>query len=470
MNPNILMIMTDQHSYDALSYINPRSAKTPNIDKLADRAVVFTNAYTPSPVCAPARAAIKSGKYPPKCGVVNNWVEFKEDTELLTHRLVKNGYQTALCGKLHFMPHEDDFGFTHKRLADAPYSVYANDDKYSVYIDWLRKNYFDKKNINPVDLFDEDENSFDDDIYTFCMGSDFRKEEEHDIPWVINESIDFLENRDVQSPFFLYTSIFGPHQPYIPPAPWRDMYNPNDIELNPLFDVDIYDAPIFEDRCQGMSDRLRSAFSIDDYKKIMAAYYGQISMIDHYIGKLFDYLKNNDLWDNTMIIFTSDHGDFMGAYGLLFKGHMYDACCKVPLIIKPAFYDDDKVIRAENVNSIDLYSTILDAANDKFTPNSEIESRSLTPLFDENFDDWDNTTYSIIGKEYDSNLCMMRKDNLKIIRLAKGETDALYELYDMNYPETKSVYNDEDYRADAEYLKAEIDDWWLEMVKGYKGI
>lgn len=246
MRPNVLMIMTDQHSFNGVSYLGNEMPQTPNLDSVAKESVVFTNTYTPSPVCAPARAAIKSGMYPPGCGVVSNWVEFKENTELLTNRLLEKNYTTGLCGKLHFVPHEDNFGFQYKRLNDAPYSTYANDDKYSEYIKWLKEKHFNAKQIDPVKLFDEDEESFDNDIYKFSMGSDFRSEDEHDIPWTVDESIKFLEQRDKENPFFLFTSFFGPHQPYIPPAPWKDMYDHNDIELSPQFYATMDNNPIFE--------------------------------------------------------------------------------------------------------------------------------------------------------------------------------------------------------------------------------
>ncbi|WP_105616803.1 sulfatase-like hydrolase/transferase [Vallitalea okinawensis] len=469
MKPNILMIMTDQQRFDSVSYYGKKVPSTPHLDSLAVESIVFSNTYTPSPVCAPARAAIKSGQYPPGCGVINNWVEFKEGTELMTDRLIKQDYSTALCGKLHFVPHKNNFGFQYRKLNDAPYSTYADDDRYSDYLEWLRDNYFDDKNIDPVVLFDKDEESFDSNIFQFSMGSDFRLEEEHDIPWTVEESIQFMERRDKEKPFFLFTSFFGPHQPYMPPLPWKNMYDHKEIELPPQFYASMEKSPIFEKTVGNLRKRISETYSAQDYKKLLAAYYGQISMIDHYIGKLLSYLKENQLWNNTMIIFVSDHGDYMGAYELFFKGQMYDACCKVPMFIKPPHGNSRGAIRDEVVNSLDLYGTILDIAGDQKWKKDNIESRSLVDLLNNDNTKWRNETYSIIGEKKDYNLTMLRKDHLKLMRLACGEDEPIYEMYDLmdEIAEVRNIYNVDSYKYEREDLKHQLDKWWKQQRNKY---
>lgn len=219
----------------------------------------------------------------------------------------------------------------------------------------------------------------------------------------------------------------------------------------------------------GLAKKLKSNFTTEEYKKILSAYYGQISMLDHHIGSLFTYLKSNDLWNNTMIIFVSDHGDYAGAYGLFFKGQMYDACCKIPMFIKPAFYDGKGLVRSEVTNSLDLYGTILDTACDDEWKKDNIESRSLVPLFNPDFSKWDNETYSIIGDDKEHNLSMLRKDNLKIMRLACGRDKVIYEMYDMNDEviEVRNVFDNMTYREQRNKLKAQLDLWWREQIEKY---
>jgi len=463
------MVMTDQQRFDRLSCMGDPVLKTPHVDSIARAGVLFGNAYTPSPVCSPARAAIKSGMYPPGCGVVTNWVPFKNGVELLTDRLRRNGYVTAVCGKLHFVPHQERFGFAYKRMNDAPYSIYANDDRYSDYIAWLREGW--DGDVDPVQLFDKDESAFQHgDWYRFIMGSNFRTEHEHDIPWVVDESVRFLRTRDRERPFFLFTSFFGPHQPFEPPAPWNALYDPKRIRLPPQFEADMQGSPIFQETCAQRAEQFRHLWSQEAYQEMIAAYYGQVSMIDHYMGLLLGYLKSEGLWDNTLVIFVSDHGDHNGAYGLFFKGQMYDSCCKVPLAIKPPGFSSGGIVRDEVVNTLDLYGTILDLASDESWQRPRIEARSLVPLL-QGSDSvaWENATYSIIGANPKGNLTMLRTGNLKLIRLSRGDNEPLYELYDMRDEpvEVRNVFDDLAYQDRREELKAELDAWWARQSAAY---
>ena len=469
--------MCDQFRFDRLGIMGDSVIKTPNIDALAREGLLFKNAYCASPVCAPARASIKTGLYPPDNGVVTNWVPFKKkvagttdiDEYFLPERLKSMGYYTGMAGKLHFVPPENSFGFDFKALNDAPYSVYANDDKHSDYVKWLKENYF--KDTDIVKIFDRDESYYPDDIYRFILGSGWRSEEQHDIPWTVQESIHFLENRTPDRPFFLFTSFFGPHQPYLAPAPWDTLYKPEDIVPGPRFYSRMENSPIFQMTEGKLAKRLRSEWDEHQYKEVIAAYYGQISMIDHYLGTLFDYLKKKGLWENTWIIFLADHGDFNGAYGVFFKGQMYDVSVKVPLIIKPAAGVGLKGIRNELVSTMDLYGTILDIAGDKgWESLPEIESKSLLPLITEvNPDQWNNKVYSIIGADPDNNLCMLRSGALKMIRKSVKYDTPVYELYDLAKDplETQNVYGQAEYSNVGKKLRSDLDQWWEKEAKRY---
>ena len=125
MKKNILLILTDQHKYDALSLYGQIPGLTPNLDSLAAEGVNFTNTYSPCPVCGPARASIFTGVFPGDHGVIENWRPFRPNITVLPEMLEKIGYKTFLSGKLHFTPHKKPFGFTEKHLNDAPYSVYC---------------------------------------------------------------------------------------------------------------------------------------------------------------------------------------------------------------------------------------------------------------------------------------------------------------------------------------------------------
>ncbi len=479
--PNIIMVMCDQMRFDRFGAMGDMSVKTPNIDALSHEGLLFKNAYCPSPVCTPSRASVKTGIFPPGNGMVSNWVPFKEKVAgttdinryLLTERLRSQGYYTGMAGKLHFVPAYDKFGFDYKALNDAPYSVYANDDKHSDYIKWLRETHFKDSDTDIVGIFDRDENYYPESIYNFIMGSGWRTEEQHDIPWTVQRSMDFIENRDQEKPFFLFTSFFGPPQPYLAPAPWDTLYNPDDIILGPRFYADLENSPIFQMSSLGgeLTKKLRAEWDGRKYKEVIAAYYGQISMIDHYLGKLFNQLKEKGLWDNTWVVFLADHGDFNGAYGTFFKGQMYDVSVKIPLIIKSANGQGLKGVREELVNSIDVYGTLLDIAGDTEWRNlPEIESRSLLPLIKkESTSVWENKVYSIIGADPENNLCMLRSGSLKIIRKAVKGSESIYELYDFEKDpfETQNVYGNIEYLDVGERLRAQLDSWQEKQAERY---
>ncbi len=478
-NPNILLIMCDQFRFDRLGIMGDSLIRTPNLDGLAREGILFKNAYCPSPVCAPSRASLKTGLFPPGNGVVTNWVPFKEDIDgsipiknyLLPERLKNQGYHTGMVGKLHFVPPEDSFGFEFKALHDAPYSIYANDDQHSDYIRWLKEQYFKESGKDIVAVFDRDESYYPDSIYQFIMGSGWRTEEQHDIPWTVSESIRFLENHSGEKPFFLFTSIFGPHQPYLSPSPWDTLYKAEEIILDPRFYATLENSPIFQLNQGKLAGKLRSEWDLHKYKEVIATYYGQISMIDHYLGKLFTLLKEKYLWENTWIVFLADHGDFNGAYGIFFKGEMYDVSAKIPLIIKPAA---GLWIRGKSevpVNSIDLYGTILDIAGDTgWRKLPLMESSSLLPLLHgENLPPGSEKVYSIIGTHPSENLCMLREGSFKIIRKSIKDQPALYELYDLDSDsdETLNVSGEAKYSEIEQTLREEIDAWWSKQSGRY---
>ena len=489
--PNIILIMADQMRFDRLGSMGDTIIKTPNLDALANEGLLFKNTYCPSPVCAPSRAAVKTGLFPPASGIVTNWVPFKEkvagNTEikqyLLPERLKNQGYSTGMAGKLHFYPADGYYGFDFKALNDAGYSTYSNDDKHSEYIKWLREGHFKDSEKDVVEFFDDDENNYKavtrtltsfDSIYNFIMGTGWRTEAQHDIPWTVHESMKFIESNDKEKPFFLFTSIFGPHQPYLAPTPWDRMYKPEDIVLGPRFYETLDNSPIFQMNARSgkLAKKLRAAWDEHKYKEILAAYYGQISMIDHYLGKMFDLLKEKGIWENTWIIFTADHGDFNSAYGAFFKGQMYDVSAKLPLIIKPVTGQNANGVRLELVNSIDLYGTILDIAGDtEWNSLPQIESRSLLPLIDGKIisTEWENKVFSIIGNTPESNLCMIRSGALKLIRKAIEDSDPIYELYDFDKDslETQNVYGHNDYLGIQEKLQTELDSWWEKQAGRY---
>jgi len=226
--------------------------------------------------------------------------------------------------------------------------------------------------------------------------------------------------------------------------------------------------PVFAATCGPQASEFKRLFDIAAYQRMLAAYYGQISMIDHYLGHFFARLKADGLWEDSLVIFCSDHGDHNGAYGLFFKGQMYDSCCKIPLLVKSPRCVRAGERRSQVVNLIDLYGAILDAAGDTAWQHPGIEARSLASLLEDKQASWANHTWSIIGERPDANLTMLRRDHMKLIRLARGD-QALYELYDLrdDIPEVRNVYCDPSYAVECAEMQASLDAWYIAQRAKY---
>lgn len=446
--PNILFIMTDQQQAETLSCLNHPVVKTPNLDRIAARGINFTQAYCPSPVCGPSRASMFCGEYPSKSGVTKNYMPHREGVLLLPEALRSAGYETALAGKLHLAPIEDAHGFEEKHLHDAGYDVYRDDEPAnSEYVKWLAE----KRGCGVdeiVDQFNADEACFKTDTFRFIMGSNWRTEEEHSNTWVTERTLDFLR-KEHDRPFFMFSSYFGPHQPMMPPEPWASMVSPDDIELPPEFLTSTDDKPLAAEK-KTSSPILKNGLTEQQYREALAAYYGQIMMIDHGVGRILDELETQGMADNTIIVFTADHGDHAGQFGLFFKSTMYENAVRVPLLVSDPSRTNG--VCGKLVNNLDLYATLLECAGVEAPPTA---SRSLVPLLENPASpEWENYTYSELYP-----WTMVAKDDWKLIRFRNEDGTQVHELYrlDADVADSSNVWNQPEAAAVQDELVALLD-------------
>ena len=189
----------------------------------------------------------------------------------------------------------------------------------------------------------------------------------------------FMLERDADKPFFLNCSIFGPHQPYLCPPPWDNLYPADEIPLPTDFHYGVADKPLFVDSPQmdWLARRDSLGWNEATYQRLLSAYYGYVSMIDEGVGQLLATLREEGLFEETLIVFSADHGEFGGQFRAFYKGLPYEASCYVPLIIRDPRASGGR--RCElNTSNIDLFSTILTTAG--VNPPDDIESRDLTNL------------------------------------------------------------------------------------------
>lgn len=324
-NINILLIMTDQHRFDCLGCCGNPVIETPNLDWVASEGTIFSNAYTPSPSCIPARACLISGMNQWNTGILGMGqgqgpmgTGFKYT---LPGELSKAGYHSQGIGKMHFFPQRSLNGF-HNTLLDE-----SGREEDSGFTSDYRK-WFDNNKTGDYGFVDHgiDWNSW---MARPYHASEFL----HPTNWTVNESIQFLEERDPSKPFFLMTSFARPHSPYDAPTYYFDLYLKKEIPMPYVGQwTNLYDSQ--EDGNTYFPAAWHSVRTDEEIKRARAGYYGSINHIDHQLGRLFMKLKKMGQFDNTMIIFTSDHGDMLGDHHLWRKTYAYEGSAHIPLIIK----------------------------------------------------------------------------------------------------------------------------------------
>ena len=425
--PNILFIQTDQFRYDCLGAMGHPVVRTPNLDALARDGLLFGSAYAPSCPCAPARASIFTGVYPDAHGLVEGMGELDPpDSRVLPQYLRDAGYETALVGKLHLKPIDRDYGFDTFLRSDSMCTNYdPREVEDSAYVQHLRESVSPEFADYAVRRFTADEAAFEADELRFLLGTNVVDEEHHHTTWTAREAARFIEQPH-DRPFFLSCSFFGPHQPYLCPGRWGTMYDPADLPLPEDSDAPLDDKPLFTHSFLAGPRAKRDArgWDADVYRRILAAYYGNISMIDHYIGEVLASLHRAGLWERTVVVFTADHGDYAGQFRSFYKSGPYEGSAHVPMIVRdPRPPPRHGQREARHVSTIDLFSTFCRVAG--LSPPTSVESRDLSPLLHDPSAQWENEARF---KQRDWSAIV--RDGLKLCR---GDVDGgtVYELYDL---------------------------------------
>lgn len=366
--PNVLLIMTDQQRWDTLGCLGSPVVETPNLDYLAADGTVFTRAYSACPSCVPARAMLMTGKNQWNVGILgmgSGQPPCGDLEQTLPEHLAAAGYHTQLVGKAHFSPQRSLQGF-HNTVLDE--SARVSDPHFvSDYARW-----FEQNKPGDVDRYDHgiDMNSW--------MARPYHLPEYlHATNWTMNETIHFLERRDPTRPFFLVSSFTRPHSPYDAPPYYFEMYQEKEIPPAAIGSwATINDNP----HDAKSPNAWRGRRSDEEIRRARASYYGLITHIDHQIGRLIRYLQQNRLWENTIILFVSDHGDMLGDHHLWRKTYAYEGSAHIPLIVRlPRAMRHGIAAQVDAPVGIqDIMPTILDAAAVPIP--SGVDGMSMLPL------------------------------------------------------------------------------------------
>lgn len=325
--PDVVIIQADQLRYDCLAVTGNPDVRTPNLEALAADAVTFDRAFCPYPVCTPSRYSMLSGLYPHQHRGLNNHSTLAADIDTFPRALHRKGYRTTAIGKMHFTPAYLDVGYQTMILAEQHGAGRYQDDYHRA----LRA-----AGMVPVaDLVDQEaalrELAPPSYWKTFGVGRSDLPARWHSTTWIGDHAVRAVSDWEPHRPELLHVSFVKPHHPFDPPAGWDDQYPPDNLSMLPGWTDAVPAADQAWRRTYFDNDSLDPA----KLRTVMAGYYATISHLDHQVGCLLGALREAGRYDNSLIIFTADHGEYLGFHHLLLKdGPMYDPLLRVPLIIK----------------------------------------------------------------------------------------------------------------------------------------
>lgn len=359
---NMLFIMSDEHNIKHMGCAGHPVQQTPNLDALAARGTRFTATYTPSPICVPARAALATGRYPHQ---IRNWCNGTPYTGQVPgwgHRLQAEGHRSVSIGKLHYRNDTDDTGFDEQIV--PMHVIDGVGDVLGAVRDQtpLPVRYQCQKLSEGIGAGDSNYLQYDRDILAeSCKWFEEEAPKYQDKPWA------------------LFVSFVCPHFPLVAPQEFYDLYDPAELQQSKAFPGDGYERHPW---IEGLANcQIYDQFFTDETRGIArAAYMGMVSFLDDNIGKLLASLEANGLADNTRIVYTSDHGDNLGARGLWGKSNFYEEAGAVPFIMAGDGVPEGKVCNTA-ANLLDCYQTILDCVG--VEPNDEdqaLPGQSLYPI------------------------------------------------------------------------------------------
>jgi arylsulfatase A-like enzyme len=352
--PHVLVVIADELRFDCIGAYGNRQVKTPHLDSLAADGVRFNNCFCANPVCTPSRYSLLSGLPVHDHRCWNNHCTLPPDTATFPALLRQAGYHTKAVGKMHFTPTYADFGFSELQLAEQN-GPGRWDDDYHRYLRGL--GLFD------ADDLEDQENEFRKEArpdYWKSRGAMVSnlKEPYHSTTWIGDRAVETLEKWDPSAPSLLMVSFIKPHHPFDPPESWARLYDPQQVALLPGWTRELFP----HDLVQGAGYFDNQELTEEALRQCTAFYYATISQIDFQLGRMLAVLKQKGLYDSTLILFTADHGEYLGFHHLLLKNnHMYDPLAKVPLLIHLPGKGTAASVSDALVSNTDLAPTILRA-------------------------------------------------------------------------------------------------------------
>jgi choline-sulfatase len=458
--PNVLLIMSDQHTPKALGVAGNLVAHTPNLDALARSSVRFDDAYCTFPVCVSSRASLFSGLYTHHHLAYNNAQPWPFRFKTLAHHLGRAGYMTGTIGKMHFVDAQThgfdyklDFNDWHQYLGPKSKQVAEeigdpNSGSGLPQIDDLWRDAGD-----PWTGYIERDNR---EGYASVGRLSALAEEDHFESFITRESIRFLRNHGKEQPFFLVSSYLKPHDPFTPVERFARMFRAPDMKLPDTWGkVDLAAVP------QAIKNRIQYDWAYPELrfpevaKLHIALYYANVAQMDDNVGKLLRTLTELGLDENTIVIYTADHGEMLGEHGLWGKFVFYESSARVPLFFRVPGVTTANARCANPVSLVQMVPTLLDLCGVPIPAG--LDGTSFTRSLREPAAEIDSTVFSELALKSPHPGSMIRQGRYKYCYYV-GDMDELYDLRD-DPEEMKNLAPLPAYRQKRDELKKQLFDW-----------
>ena len=430
--PNILVIMSDQHAPMFSAPYGHPIVQTPNMDRLAQNGVVFENAYCNSPICVPSRMTFMTGLHLHHSGIWDNGVPLPSDRVTWAHQLKSVGYDVVLSGKMHFRGLDQLHGFR----AQLAYDINAqNLPKVRDWSDGLESNH-------PV---------------TEIKAKAGRSQEIDADDAVTQASLTYLRDPERKSqPWALVAGYVAPHPPFVVLQKYIDMYPAEEIDLPTIPEGHLDNLhPAYQRQLKWRGWQL-DQITEENIRRVRSVYYGLVTYLDDQIGHLLKALEETGQLDNTIIIYVSDHGEMLGEHGLWHKCNFYEQSVRIPLIISGRDTPTGKRI-SEVVSTVDLTATLLDIAGVKSI--APLDGSSLFPLMKAENGEWKDEALSEFYADGSTRpWAMLRQGKYKLVY---SHHDPL-ELYDLENDsgEFHNLAQQDDYQTVLNTMLSSLMERW----------
>jgi len=435
---HIVFVLSDQHNPTVAGYEGNAWVRTPNLDRLAAGGTLFDNCYCPSPLCVPSRAAMLSGQLPSETGVFNNFQSLRSDRVTFVHSLGVAGYETVLCGRMHFIGPDQRHGYERRLVGDItptfpglPMDVF--DDALA------RADFPGRAPIEKAGAGDSNVLHYDTDVFTGAM--------------------DYLRRRRDGRPLFLTVGTFGPHCPYVAS---RDLY---EYYLGTLPDPEAV-TPEMRRRMHPAIQRWYANRKVEDItpeqtKRVQAAYYGMTEFTDRLIGRLLATIDETLGLENTLVVYSSDHGDVLGLHGIFWKTNFYEGSARVPFVFScPGVVPAGRRVKAP-VSLLDIGPTLIAFTGGPALPRTD--GVDLLPVLAGRQEaDPERVVVSQLGDvKGDNPSIMIRRREWKLVLHMGYERPQLFNI-DEDPQERQDLGQDERYASVRAALLREVPKYWTE--------